>query len=212
MLYFWKNDKSITDIKLINLLFSFYAEPLKLKMNYLKLKSFPLFIVTLVLLGCEKDDICAESTPTTPRLIIRFYDNINQESTKTVTDVVAYGLNEDNTVVILNNQFVATTDSLILPLQTDKNSTRIVLHKDYSIDDNGTPDTNDDIVLGNPDVITISYEREDVYVSRACGYKTVFNNISFSLENDSDNWILGSEIAPNTNVTNETSAHVKIFH
>ena len=182
-------------------------------MKYIKKSILTLLTATLFILGCEKDDICAETTPTTPQLIIRFYDNANQEDTKAVPNVVAYGLDYNDEDVILSNQFIATTDSLVLPLRIDQNSTRFVLHKDFSINDNGTPDdTSDDTVLGNPDTITISYEREDVYVSRACGYKTVFNNISFALTTDSDNWILGSEIAPNTNVTNETSAHVKIFH
>jgi len=27
--------------------------------------------------NCEKDDICAETTPTTPKLVIEFYDNAN---------------------------------------------------------------------------------------------------------------------------------------
>lgn len=173
-------------------------------MKYIKIKPLSFLIVALLLLSCEKDDICAETTPTTPQLIIRFYDNTAQEDTKTVTNIVAYGLDDASNPVELSNQFVATTDSLILPLRTDSNSTKLVLHKNYSIEN--------EIILGNPDTITISYEREDIYVSRACGYKTIFNNISFVLTTDGDNWISGSEIAPNTNITNETSAHVKIYH
>ncbi len=164
------------------------------------------------MLSCEKDDICAETTPTTPQLILRFYDILEQEETKMVTDFIAYGLDDNNDVVIFDDLFITTTDSLVIPLRTEANATRIVLHRDYDVDDNGTPDdTTDDIALGNTDVINITYQREDVYVSRACGYKSIFNNIAISIETDADNWVLNSETL-NANITNENSAHVKIYH
>ena len=68
-----------------------------------------------------------------------------------------------------------------------------------------------DLTTGNFDVITANYVGEDVYVSRACGYKTVFNNLALNLEPDSDNWVINSEIL-NSTVKDETKAHVKIFH
>lgn len=164
------------------------------------------------MLSCEKDDICAEGTPTTPELIIRFYDLANQDETKTVAQLYAYVLDDSNNAFNINGLTIATRDSIGLPLRTDDNSTRFVLHQDFDIDDNGTPDDDsDDIILGNPDVVTVNYEREDLYVSRACGYKTIFNNISFSVELDGDNWILNSDIT-SANVENENSAHVKVFH
>ena len=36
--------------------------------------------------SCERDDICPESTPTTPRLIIDLYDLGDQETQKNVFD------------------------------------------------------------------------------------------------------------------------------
>jgi len=162
--------------------------------------------------SCEKDDICAETTSTTPQLILRFYDILDQEDTKTVTDLIAYGLDDNNEVVVFDDLFITTTDSLVIPLRTEVNFTRIVLHKDYDIDDNGTPnDDTDDIVLGNTDVINVTYQREDVYLSRACGYKSVFNNIAVSIDSDISNWALNSEILI-ANITNENAAHVKIYH
>ena len=32
--------------------------------------------------NCEKDDICEDGTPTTPRMIIEFYDNLNPTAKK----------------------------------------------------------------------------------------------------------------------------------
>ena len=37
--------------------------------------------------NCEKDDICAEGTPTTPRVIIEFYDAANPTVLKNVTNL-----------------------------------------------------------------------------------------------------------------------------
>jgi hypothetical protein len=50
-------------------------------------------VITLSLLlavsfwNCEKDDICAEGTPVTPRLIIEFYDAANPTVLKSVTNL-----------------------------------------------------------------------------------------------------------------------------
>lgn len=169
-------------------------------------------MIAFAFLSCEKDDICAAETPTTPQLVLRFYDLADQDETKNVNGLYAYALDDVNNVILINELTVGTRDSILVPLRSDMNTTRFVLHKEFDLDDNGTPDdTSDDILLGNPEVITVNYEREDVFVSRACGYKTVFNNISFSVAVDSDNWIINSEII-NPNVENENSAHVKIFH
>jgi len=171
-----------------------------------------LLLLLLTTASCEKDDICPESTPTTPKLILRFYDISNQDDTKSVTDLRVTGFDENNEEVDISNLNIVTTDSINLPLRTDTDVTKFIFHKDYDVDDNGTPDNpDDDITLGNPDIVTISYQREDVYVSRACGFKTIFNNLTISVELDGDNWIVNSEII-NSVVENETTAHVKIFH
>jgi hypothetical protein len=176
-----------------------------------KISAFILLLL-LVTVSCEKDDICSEATVTTPKLIIRLYDISSQEDTKSVTGLRVIGFNDNNEEIQISNLNVVTTDSIIIPLRTDADITKFSFHKNYAIDNNGTPEDNsDDIELGNPDFITIHYTREDVFVSRACGFKTLFKNLIFSVENDDDNWIINSEII-NTTVENETKAHVKIFH
>ena len=175
-----------------------------------------LVVLTLVLsigISCERDDICAEDTPTTPQLILRFFDIANPDDTQNVTGLLAYGLDEnDNIIAFLGESSESTRDSIAIHLNTSTDQTRFVLHWDYEIDDNGTPeDPDDDLVLGNPDVVTVNYVREDVYVSRACGFKTIFNDITFGVQLDADNWIINSEIV-NSIVDNENAAHVKVFH
>ena len=44
--------------------------------------------LTFSLSSCEKDDICAESTPTTPKVVIEFYDAANPTTAKNVSNLV----------------------------------------------------------------------------------------------------------------------------
>lgn len=167
-------------------------------------KIFPLILILFAFVSCEKDDICSAETSTTPKLILRFYDISEQEETKAVPNLLVYGLNDINEIVLFDHigLSASNTDSIAIPLRNDVNLTRFVVHQDFE---------NDDFETGNLDIITVNYEKEDVYVSRACGYKSIFNNLALNLEPDADNWVINSEII-NTTVENETTAHVKIFH
>ena len=167
-------------------------------------------LITIVSLRCEPDDICPESTPTTPSLIIRLYDISNQESKKNVSGLRIQGVGNDN---VLTNFNVVTTDSIILPLKTDAISTQYKLHKEYTYNDNNTPDDpNDDVIGGNEDIITINYNTQEIFVSRACGYKTIFENVTITLENDGNNWIQFIQpVNDNQSVENETAAHFNLF-
>ncbi|MDA7558160.1 DUF6452 family protein [Flavobacteriaceae bacterium] len=163
-----------------------------------------LFLVISVFLSCEKDDICSSDTGTTPQLILRFYDIANQEETKAVPNLLVYGVNSLNEIVLFDGigLLATNTDSIAIPLQTSDNFTRFVLHRDLE---------DGDFETGNIDIIIANYEREDVYVSRACGYKQIFNNLGIDLEPDPSNWVINSEIL-STTINNENEAHVKIFH
>lgn len=167
-------------------------------------KIIALILVLSVFISCEKDDICSSETGTTPKLILRFYDITDQGETKLVPNLLVYGLNNFNEIIFFDHigASASTTDSIAIPLRTDDNLARFVVHRDLE---------GGDFETGNIDVITANYEREEVYVSRACGYKDIFNNLALNLETDPDNWVINSEIL-NTTVNNETTAHVKIFH
>jgi len=178
------------------------------------MKKISLLILLLIIIGnfsCERDDLCSETTPTTPSLIIRLYDISNQESNKNAFNLRVQGL--DN-LEVLEDYNIVTSDSLVLPLKTDGSLTEYRLHKDYAFDDNGTPDDpSDDIISGNEDILTITYATENVYVSRACGYKNTFKNVIVSQEDDGDNWIqLIQSVNDNLSVEDEQAAHYKIFH
>lgn len=173
----------------------------------------PLLIGITFVLGCERDDLCPEDTPTTPRLVIDFKDVANADNSKNVFNFRVEDANDSESVLSDYNN--VTTNQVILPLKTTEDSTKFALYKDFGeVDDNGTPnDETDDIQLVNRDVITIAYAREDVYVSRACGYKTIFKNVTITIENDSDNWLqIIDAINDITIIENETETHFNIRH
>ena len=172
-----------------------------------------LLLLFLTLSSCERDDICEEDKPTTPRLIIDFKDLVNPESPK---NVFSFRVEDaDDSSHYLEDYNDVKTSKAILPLKTTENSTQFALYEDFNeIDDNGTPDDDtDDIDLSNKDIITITYAREDIYVSRACGYKTIFKNVIITVEDDGNNWIqLIQSINDNQSIEDETTTHFNILH
>ena len=150
-----------------------------------------LTLIALLVSSCEKDDFCIE--PITPNMVIRFYNATNITQTKSVEDlsVTPEGFDE-----LYSN---ANLDSILIPL--DVTSNQII----YNLSSQS-----------NIDIITINYDVEEVFVSRSCGFKAIFNNVSVTSDVSND-WIIGlTETLENTitipTIDNETAAHVKIFH
>lgn len=173
-------------------------------------------ILALIAWSCERDDICAETTATTPRLIIRFYDINNQDNTKQVRQLEIKGLDDDD-MPFSETPIVSrtNTDSIALPLRfageggPELTITRFQLEKDADFSDNENPDNDSNI-----DIIEVRYTPEFIYVSRACGYKSVFNmgtTGGIFRDNDDDNWVINTEIL-NETIDNETAAQIIIYH
>jgi len=150
-----------------------------------------LTLIALLVSSCEKDDFCIE--PITPNMVIRFYNATNITQTKSVEDlsVTPEGFDE-----LYSN---ANLDSILIPLDVTSNQIIYNLSSESNID-----------------IITINYDVEEVFVSRSCGFKAIFNNVSVTSDVSND-WIIGlTETLENTitipTIDNETAAHVKIFH
>ena len=171
---------------------------------------YKILLFLLIIVGtwsCERDDICASSTPTTPHLIILFYDVDNPEDPKAVRELTIRGLDEDGTE-LEDIPLTSPYDSISLPLRirTGTVTSSFELEKDSDFFDNGDPLTD-----SNKDIINVTYTPEFQYVSQACGYKSIFTNLSISVEQDGNNWIRTNEILTTT-IENETQAHVIIRH
>lgn len=172
--------------------------------------------ITVNLQGCERDDICAASTTTTPRLIIEFYDVTSTEDLKSVPRLTAYGEDlvtdpneETDTDLLL--AFNENLNVLELPLIIENEdievTSRFILERDTNLrlDEDVTTDSNIDI-------IEVSYIPEFEYVSRACGYKSIFTNLTVNVDsNDLDPWISNIIVDVET-IENENTVHVRILH
>tara|TARA_R110000868_G_scaffold52135_2_gene164929 strand:+ start:761 stop:1303 length:543 start_codon:yes stop_codon:yes gene_type:complete len=180
-------------------------------MKYFKILIIPFLLIALLSISCERDDICPESTPTTPSLIIDVFDFNSQENKKNIFNLVIVGVDNDD---ILPGFSFVSSNNLVLPLKTTANTTQYTLIKGASVNDNGTPeDLTDDFIDGNYDTITINYSRKELFVSKACGFKTIFENVTLTIEDDTDNWILSqTPLNPNQSVEDETTTHFNIFH
>ncbi len=149
--------------------------------------------------NCEKDDICPEGTPVTPRLNIEFYDAANPTVLKNVSNLKVMAPNSTDNRFSFNN-----VSKIEVPLETSANVTTLNF-----IQNGSNTDTSDD----NLDALTFNYQSTDEYISRACGFKTLFYlNTTNPVEvtNDGSNWIQDI-IVNQPNIVNENEVHVKIY-
>ena len=171
---------------------------------------FKLIILTmsfLIIISCEKDDICPDSTQTTPQLVVTFYDAIDPQQSKTVESLAVYAIKESELILIENINGI-NTDSIAIPLRNDIGVSNFRFIKNYSVEN--------DIIFGDLNHVYIDYEMTDVFISRACGFITNYSILSlvpYNILQDPPviGWIDGYEIV-NPIVTNENQAHVKILH
>ena len=166
-------------------------------------KIYLLFLIAITFSSCEKDDICDANTPTTPRLIIDFYDATNPTALKNVINlkVIGFGLADDKVLDVFNG-----VSTIQLPLKTNENTTK------YRLILNSTNTTSI-----NEDLLQFDYTHEDIFVSRACGYKTIFklnspNGVTRTDASTPDGfWIPDGYTIQTTNIDNENETHIKIY-
>ncbi len=160
---------------------------MKIKQNWKYLLLFVILIVSQI--SCEIDDICLDGG--TPQLIVRFCDEKSPADTiifKKPLKLFIGAVKEKDTLYK-----GVSLDSLVLPLNTAKNLTSFWL------------ETNDDKKV--KDIITLKYDKEDVFVSKSCGYKTIFKNVK---KEKTGSWIK-KMILKSTNIENEKKAHLYIY-
>lgn len=159
------------------------------------MKKYFLYILffTFIFSACEKDDICL--SPTTPSLVLRFYDATNPSITKTPLNLSIWAEGKDT----LTRYKSVTLDSVYIPLNTNTTQTK------YHFKTSATGNIADNIINS----LTLNYITEDVFVSRSCGLKTVFKEVTITSDNG---WF--QSYSPNsiTIIDNEDNAHINIYH
>jgi hypothetical protein len=172
-----------------------------------------LLIVLSTSSSCEKDDICDANTPTTPRLIIEFYDISNPSVLKNVTNlkVIGEGMTEGiifNPSATGESQYLTNGNKIAIPLKIDGDTTTY----DFILNSG-----NANAALIDTDKVTFNYSRENVFVSRACGFKTLFqfassNRIVHTPVPTSKllTWMQYISVEK-SNIANENETHIKVF-
>lgn len=162
-------------------------------------KIIALLLTVITLSSCEKDDICTDET--TPRLILEFYDDSNPTLLKNVVSLKIKGVDET-----LDLGTYSGVSKIELPLDITQDITK------YSMILN----SNGSLALPNEDFLQFNYTRDDIFVSRACGFKTIFalNTSGGVIHTDAATpdtfWIKGMDIET-TNITTENETHIKIY-
>jgi hypothetical protein len=144
-----------------------------------------IFLIFIIFSACEKDDFCIQN-PITPKLIVRFYDANNRESLKEVNIFYVWAEGKDSIFSDIS------TDSLVIPLNRLATETIYNFSKDKVVNQ-----------------FTVKYTPQDEYVSRSCGFKVIFNEVSFSSDNT---WITDFTPETLTTIDQQNEAHVQIFH
>lgn len=157
-----------------------------------------LLLLSIGFSSCEKDDICAADTPTTPQLVIEFFNEVTNAS-QSVSKLKILDTETSNQLGIYNEAKIK------IPLKTDVDITK------YSFTIN-----SGSAVVGaeNTDKLELNYSRNNIYISRACGFKTnfVLNNPTILVKESlvTTEWIK-KIIITKPNIINENETHIKIF-
>ena len=148
---------------------------------------FPFLILGFLLTSCENDDDVCVSGEATPRLKIKFKSADNKVLTLDSLYLdVDYGNNNILTVVK-----AAKVDSALIPIRVDDAGfTELYVRKTKK---------------GKVSKIKLNYNTTSEYVSPACGFKRLYQNLSGTLE--TANPVTKVELNQNQ-IINENKAHL----
>lgn len=148
---------------------------------------FPFLILGFLLTSCENDDDVCVSGEATPRLKIKFKSADNKVLTLDSLYLdVDYGNNNILTVVR-----AAKVDSALIPIRVDDvGFTELYVRKTKK---------------GSVSKIKLNYNTTSEYVSPACGFKRLYQNLTGTLE--TANPVTKVELNQNQ-IINENKAHL----
>lgn len=168
------------------------------------MKNILLVLLLIICFGqsaCERDDICAESTPTTPLLVIDFFDANNPDEPKVPANLAVF----ENGEIDINNVRLFNASSIGIPLRTDVDQTVY----QFVLNSTAVEDSEEEF---NTDLLTFTYERSEDFVSKACGFRVTYDGLFAQSEGGDDNsWINDLEILTPL-VVNDTITHIRILH
>ena len=146
-----------------------------------------LFLLVIIILGCEKDDICIEGSENTSRITIGFID-YETKGTKSISLNSIRGIGIDSIIEVKSGS------SLKLPLKANYYETK------YLLEYNQTFDT-----------LVISHQTVHKYLNRSCGYISNFIVKPDTEISKNHGWIKEVSIE-NDSIFNEEKTNILIHY
>lgn len=157
-------------------------------------KYIALLLLIISLIACEKDDFCTQN-PVTPNLVLRFYDKNETNKLKKFERLSVIA--DEKTDSLYTN--ITNNDSIAIPLNSLSQKTVYTL-KMNNVDGN---QSNNQIAK-----LTIEYNPEEEFVSRSCGFRVIFENVTLN----HTGWIDSLSTKEIPLIDNQARAHVQVFH
>ena len=146
-----------------------------------------LFLLLIITVGCEKDDICIEGSDTTSRITIGFIDYINK-GPKSISLESIRGIGLDSVIEGIDG------NDLKLPLIASSNKTEYILEYNKVLD-----------------TVTIHHQTIHKYLNRSCGYISNFIVKSDTEISKNHGWIKEVSIE-NDSIFNEEKTNILIHY
>lgn len=162
-----------------------------------------LILVLISCVACEKNDLCAGVDVDTPQVNIKLYNRLNNEELKTAQQINCFALDYVNQDTIPVVEY-SSVNEFTLPLKVYENNTVWYIELKEWIG-------NDTITRAN--LLNFNYETNSQYVSKACGYRTVFERVRVTATQDDIQqlpaWI--STLDYSNEITSNDTTHVQIY-
>lgn len=177
-----------------------------------------LLLFTFGLSSCEKDDICDPATPTTPRLVIKFFNADSPSTPKNVTNLKITGKDMPEAIIFNETatgeaKYLTNGSSISIPLRTNENFSTFTFTLDSG---------NENAAAVNSDEVRFNYTHQDLYVSRACGFKTIFaldplsdgppiSSPFIKVDSDSKGFWMKQIFVKEYNIETENETHIEVY-
>lgn len=155
-----------------------------------------IFLLTIltVMISCEEDDICLDEK--TPRLHLKFQNVFAADSLRMDSIIIFRKETNGNFELVMGKGKPKAVDSTRISLRIDDvNQTQLILTKrryDTSL----------------YDTLTLNYNREIAFGSKACGYKVEYIQVDYQI---SQHFFVDKEEL-HTNITNEENPHILLYY
>ena len=146
-----------------------------------------LFLLVIIILGCEKDDICIEGSESTSRITIGFID-YESKTDKGITLNSIRGIGLDSIIERFNG------NNLKLPLMANSNKTKYVFEYNETLD-----------------TLILHHQTIHKYLNRSCGYISNFIVKSDTETSKNYGWIKEVSIE-NDSIFNEEKTNILIHY